>query len=129
MDGVQSSVGTGSRRIPALRGGDEMGYQEQLAVVKELNHGFRCYKSIESLFELDQWSALPPEGAAYRQQVGSFVADQKNALFASPGAAEAFAYFSGGDWQDIDSDLERGLVRLFLFRYRNAVRMPRKILE
>ena len=106
-----------------------MGYQEQLAVVKELNHGFRCYKSIESLFELDQWSALPPEGAAYRQQVGSFVADQKNALFASPGAAEAFVYFSGGDWQDIDSDLERGLVRLFLLRYRNAVRMPRKILE
>ncbi len=73
-----------------------MGYQEQLAVVKELNHAFRCYKSIESLFELDQWSALPPEGAAYRQQVGSFVADQKNALFASPGASEAFAYFSGG---------------------------------
>lgn len=106
-----------------------MGYQEQLAVVKELNHAFRCYKSIESLFELDQWSALPPEGAAYRQQVGSFVADQKNALFTSPGAAEAFAYFSGGDWQTIDSDLERGLVRLFLFRYRNAVRMPRKVLE
>ena len=46
-----------------------MGYQEQLAVVKELNHAFRCYKSIESLFELDQWSALPPEGAAYRQLI------------------------------------------------------------
>ena len=32
-----------------------MGYQEQLAAVKKLNHAYRCYKSIESLFELDQW--------------------------------------------------------------------------
>lgn len=106
-----------------------MGYQEQLAAVKKLNHAYRCYKSIESLFELDQWSALPVEGATYRQQMGSFVADQKNALFATAEAAEAYAYFSGGDWRTVDSDLERGLIRLFLFRYRHAVRMPGKILE
>ena len=106
-----------------------MGYQEELAVVKQLNHAYRCYKSITSLFELDQWSALPPEGAAYRQQVSAFVAEQQNALFGTPAAREAFAYFSGGNLQAIDSDLERGLVRLFLFRCRNAVRMPGKVLE
>ena len=106
-----------------------MGYLEELAVVKQLNHAYRCYKSITSLFELDQWSALPPEGATYRQQVSAFVEAQKNALFGTPEAQEAFTYFSGSDLQAMDSDLERGLVRLFLFRYRNAVRMPGRTLE
>lgn len=106
-----------------------MGYEEELQVVQRLNHAFRIYHSVESLFELDQWSALPPEGAAYRQQMGAFVASRKNQLFALPEAAEAFAYFSGSAGQSIEADLERGMVRTFLFRYRNASRMPETTLQ
>ena len=48
-----------------------MSYQENLQRIKELNLKYRYYKSIESLFEYDQWSALPAEGAAYRQQTAA----------------------------------------------------------
>lgn len=37
-----------------------MRYQDCLHSIRQLNEQFRYYKSIESLFELDQWSMLPP---------------------------------------------------------------------
>ena len=37
-----------------------MNFQEVLQTIMDLNYKFRYYKSIESLFEYDQWSALPP---------------------------------------------------------------------
>lgn len=54
-----------------------MGYQEYLQIVKELNYKFRYYKSIESLFEYDQWSSLPEEGTEYRQQTAAFIGEEK----------------------------------------------------
>ena len=58
-----------------------MRYQDCLHSIRQLNEQFRHYKSIESLFELDQWSMLPAEGAAYRQQTAAFIGEQKNALY------------------------------------------------
>ena len=101
-----------------------MSYQQHLTAVRSLNDRFRYYKTIESLFELDQWSALPAEGGAYRQQVAAHVAQEKAALFSHPDAKSAAEYFADVDLGSIEDDIERGLVRTFLFRYRNATRTP-----
>lgn len=101
-----------------------MPYQQHLTSIRTINDQFRYNKSIESLFELDQWSALPAEGGAYRQQVAAHIAQQKASLFLSADAKSAAEYFSGANLDDIADDIERGLVRTFLFRYRNATQTP-----
>ena len=93
-----------------------MGYQEYLQIVKELNYKFRYYKSIESLFEYDQWSSLPEEGTEYRQQTAAFIGEEKNALYRSGDACRAAEYLSGVSPDEIGDEIERGLVRTFLSR-------------
>ena len=71
---------------------------------------------METMFELDQWSALPAEGGAYRQQVASYVAMNKAQLFESMEAKDAALYFGNVKLSEIEDYIERGLIRSFLFR-------------
>lgn len=106
-----------------------MNYQNHLECIKSLNDQFRYYKTIESLFELDQWSALPIEGGAYRQQVAAHVAAQKAALFDSVDARAAAEFFKDVTLDEIENYIERGLIRSFLFRYRNQTRTPKNLMK
>lgn len=106
-----------------------MNYQKHLETVRTINDQFRYYKTMESLFELDQWSALPAEGGAYRQQVAAHVGMQKAGLFDSLDAKAAAEYFSGVNVSEIEDYIERGLVRNFLFRYNNQTKTPKDLLR
>lgn len=57
------------------KGRVDMRYQEYMDIIRTVNDRFRYYKSIESLFELDQWSGLPELGGTYRQQMSCFCWD------------------------------------------------------
>ena len=105
-----------------------MSYQKHLDYIWSLNDQFRYYKTIESLFELDQWSALPVEGGAYRQQVAAHVASQKAGLFDSQDAKAAADYFKHVNLNEMEDYIERGLIRSFLFRYRNQTRTPKDLM-
>ena len=105
-----------------------MSYQKHLDYIRSLNDQFRYYKTIESLFELDQWSALPVEGGAYRQQVAAHVASQKAGLFDSQDAKAAADYFKHVNLNEMEDYIERGLIRSFLFRYRNQTRTPKDLM-
>ncbi len=106
-----------------------MNYHKHLETVKSINDQFRYYKTIESLFELDQWSALPVEGGVYRQQVAAHVGVQKAGLFDTAEAKAAAEYFSGVNVPEIDDYIERGLVRSFLFRYNNQTKTPKDLMR
>ena len=106
-----------------------MRYQNHLQDIKLINDQFRYYKTVESMFELDQWSALPVEGGAYRQQVAAHIAAQKAGLFDSPEAKLAYDYFKKVDLNVMDDYVERGLVRSFLFRYRNQTSTPKDLMR
>ncbi len=106
-----------------------MSYQNQLENIKTINDQFRYYKTVESLFELDQWSALPVEGAAYRQQVAAHIASQKAGLFDSIEAEKAAEYFAKVNLNEIEDYVEKGLIRSFLFRYRNQTRTPKDLMR
>lgn len=106
-----------------------MSYQKQLDVIKEINDQFRYYKTMETMFELDQWSALPAEGGAYRQQVASYVAMNKAKLFESLEAKEAACYFRNVNLSEIEDYVERGLIRSFLFRYKNQTSTPKELMK
>lgn len=106
-----------------------MSYQKQLDYIRSINDRFRYYKTIESLFELDQWSALPLEGGAYRQQVSAHIAAQKAGLFDSEDAERAAEYFKNVNLNEIEDYIERGLIRSFLFRYRNQTRTPKDLMH
>ena len=73
---VSSGRGNGlsENREKRGKGRVDMRYQEYMDIIRTVNDRFRYYKSIESLFELDQWSGLPELGGTYRQQMSAFVA-------------------------------------------------------
>lgn len=104
-----------------------MTYQRHLEHISGINDQFRYYKSVESLFEQDQWSALPLEGGAYRQQAAAHIARQKAALFEGEASRAAAKYFAAADLSGVEDEVERGLIRTFLFRYRNASRTPAEL--
>lgn len=106
-----------------------MSYQKHLDYIRSLNDQFRYYKTVESLFELDQWSALPIEGGAYRQQVAAHIAAQKAGLFDNEDAKKAEDYFENVNLNEIEDYIERGLIRSFLFRYRNQTRTPKDLMH
>ena len=106
-----------------------MSYQTHLEYIQSINDQFRYYKTIESMFELDQWSALPVEGGAYRQQVAAHVAAQKAALFDSVDAKNAADYLKDVKLDEVEDYIERGLIRSFLFRYNNQTRTPKDLMH
>ena len=106
-----------------------MKYQTHMQAVRNINDQFRYYKTVESLFELDQWSALPVEGAAYRQQVAAHIAAQKAGLFDGEDAKKAADYFKNVNLNEIEDYVEKGLIRSFLFRYRNQTRTPKDLMH
>jgi len=104
-----------------------MNYQQHLEIIAQLSREYRYFKSIESLFELDQWTALPPKGVAYRQEMAAFVARGKNRLYCTETAEREEKYFSQVPLDEIDDEVERGLIRTFLSRRRVAARTPEKL--
>lgn len=104
-------------------------HRRHLDSIRAINSSFRSFRSVESLFELDMWSALPPEGGAYRQRTAAFIAQRKAELFFTDDARSAAEYFDGADVEGIDDYIERGLVRTFLARYRSAVRTPPELMR
>ncbi len=108
---------------------NNVSYKEHLEYIKTINDKFRYYKTIESMFELDQWSALPLEGGTYRQQVAAHIAMQKAELFDSVVAKQSAEYFKGVSLDEIDDYVEKGLIRSFLFRYNNQTRTPKDLMR
>lgn len=106
-----------------------MSYQKHLESIRSINDQFRYYKTVESMFELDQWSALPLEGGAYRQQVAAHIGAQKAGLFDSAEAKAAADYFENVNLGEIEDYIERGLIRSFLFRYGNQTRTPKDLMR
>lgn len=101
-----------------------MNYQQHLENIAQIGREYRYYKSVESLFELDQWSALPPCGGSYRQEVAAHIAQEKNRLYCTEQAAKEAAYFTSVSLNEIEDEVERGLIRTFLQRQRVAARTP-----
>lgn len=101
-----------------------MNYPQHLETITQIGREYRYCKSVESLFELDQWSALPAQGGAYRQEMAAFVAQEKNRLYCTDQAAQEAAYFAQVPLDEVEDDLERGLIRTFLQRQRVAAHTP-----
>ena len=101
-----------------------MTYQQHLETITRIGREYRYCKSIESLFELDQWTLLPARGVDYRQETAAFVARRKDELYLTGEAAAEEAYFEKVSLDKIEDPVERGVVRTFLQRRRVAARTP-----
>lgn len=101
-----------------------MNYQQHLETITQIGREFRYCKSVESLFELDQWSALPQQGVNYRQEMAAYVAREKTRLYCTDQAAKEEEYFAQVPLSEIGDEVERGVIRTFLQRRRVAARTP-----
>ena len=103
-----------------------MSYELKLQRLEEILREFRYLKSMESLFELDQWGLLPEQGAAYRQEMQALVAARKTGLFQTAEARELAQYFAETSG---NTAVERGVIRFFLYQYRTLGLMPQDLLR
>jgi Zn-dependent M32 family carboxypeptidase len=106
-----------------------MKYNENLERLKKINDQLKYYKTLEALMDLDQWSSLPKQGTAYRQQVASFVAGKKADLMATEEVKSIVDYFSSYDLEKINDYIEKGLIRNFLFHYNITSWVPKEKLQ
>lgn len=101
-----------------------MTYQQHLETITRIGREYRYCKSIESLFDLDQWTLLPARGVDYRQETAAFVARRKDELYLTGEAAAEEGYIEKVPLGEIEDPVERGVVRTFLQRRRVAARTP-----
>ena len=107
----------------------KVNFNENLEKLIDINNKFKYYKSIESLMELDQWSALPRKGIEYRKQVAAFVAGQKSDLMSQEEAKNAAEYFLHIDINEIEGYVIKGLIKNFLFQYNSISKVPKEKLQ
>ncbi len=104
-----------------------MSYQKLLMHIKSINEQFMYYNSIIELIEVDKWIMLPAEGQEYRKKISAYIASQQAKLFACEEAKKAATYFKQVNLNEIEDYVEKGLIRSFLFRYRNQTSVPEEL--
>ncbi|MBP3751942.1 MAG: hypothetical protein J6H20_04920, partial [Pyramidobacter sp.] len=101
-----------------------MTFAEHLEAVRAIRRRLDDFRSLEGLFRYDQWTSLPRSGAAWRQELAGRLAEDKAALLASPGSRAAAAYFSAMPPEEIEDEVDRAQVRIFLSEYRKTAGVP-----
>ncbi|MFE8695054.1 carboxypeptidase M32 [Cytobacillus sp. FJAT-53684] len=101
-----------------------MGFQEKLQSIKNLMRDYKYYEALSSLFTWEQWQQLPTEGNDYRQKMQGFFTGKMGEIFLSDTAKQGAIYFSDFDPSLLGDDMERGLVRSFLYLYNNTTKVP-----
>ena len=71
----------------------------------------------------------PPDGAAWRARLAGRLAEDKAALLTSPEARKAADYFSAIPPDEIDDEIDRAQVRLFLSEYSRTAGVPAELLR
>lgn len=94
-------------------------------MVKKLQY----FASIEGLLRYDQWTSLPEAGAAYRQELSAYIAEQKAFLFKDPEVQTAARELAAIPPEQMDNDIQRGQVRIFLREFRKAERISPETLR
>lgn len=84
-----------------------MDFDEALRTARAVNQTAVYYRSLNGLFQYDQWTSLPRRGGAYRQEMSAFFGAQKAKLYASDDARRAAAYLDGVPLAEIESDADR----------------------
>ncbi len=106
-----------------------MNYNDCFEKLRKINDQLKYFKTIESLMNLDQWSAIPKQGAEYRKKVSEFLTGQQFDLMTSDEAKIIVDYFVSYDLEKIEDYVEKGLIRSFLFRYNYISRVPKEKLQ
>ncbi len=75
---------------------------EHLENVRAIFRRLDEFRSLEGLFRYDQWTSLPPDGAAWRARLMGRLAEDKAALLASPEVRKTAEYYSAVPPDEID---------------------------
>ncbi len=102
---------------------------EHLENVRAIFRRLDEFRSLEGLFRYDQWTSLPPDGAAWRARLAGRLAEDKAALLTSPGSRKAADYFSAMPPDEIDDEIDRAQVRIFLSEYHRTAGVPAELLR
>lgn len=97
---------------------------EALDGVKRIHTELAYLRGIGGLFFWDQWNGLPAEGRPFRQKLEGYLAEKRIALFNSAEAKALAGYWQAAPLTEIEGDVDRAIVRSFLFEYRQTVNIP-----
>jgi len=97
---------------------------EALDGVKRIHTELAYLRGISGLFFWDQWNGLPAEGRPFRQKLEGYLAEKRIALFNSAEAKALAGYWQAAPLAEIEGEVDRAIVRSFLFEYRQTVNIP-----
>jgi carboxypeptidase Taq len=95
-----------------------------LKAVKEILRECRYHDSLQSLLTRDQWLEMPLRDAVYRQSMQGYFSAKRGELFHTKEAAQCADFFKGFDPSSLETDVQRGMVRYFLYLYKTQARIP-----
>ena len=101
-----------------------MDYVAKLKTVNRIMREYRYYDSLSSLLMRDQWLELPQRDLNYRQGMQGFFSGKQGELFHDREAALCADFFENFDVGLLETDLQRGLIRYFLYLYRTQGKIP-----
>ncbi|MDR1978453.1 MAG: carboxypeptidase M32 [Synergistaceae bacterium] len=101
-----------------------MDYGAKVKTLRRVMRECRYYDSLGSLLMRDQWLELPERDMAYRQKMQGFFSGKQGELFHDKEVAQCAAFFENFDPANLATDLERGMVRYFLYLYKTRAKIP-----
>lgn len=97
---------------------------EALEQLKRVHAELAYLRAINGLFFWDQWNGLPPEGRPFRQKMEGYLAEKRLALLNSSEAKALAEYWAAVPLAEVVDDVDRAVIRTFLFEYRQSVNIP-----
>lgn len=99
-------------------------FAEALDGVKRVLSELSDLRGIAGLFFWDQWSGLPAGGRPFRERLEGYIEERRITLLNAPATKSLAEYWRGVPAGDIEKDIDRAMVRSFLFEHRKAANIP-----
>lgn len=101
-----------------------MNYETALESLKKTNKEMGYIRALGMLFMWDQYIGLPSEGVPYRMEIQGYISSRSSELFNSEETKKLAEYFSKIELKDIENEIDRAIIRSFLYKYKYSVNIP-----
>lgn len=95
-----------------------------LKLAKEILYESKYFDSVLNLMKFDMKAFMPPSGRPWRTAASTYMTGKRAELFTTKESYALADYLRGVDVEKLASDLERGVVRRFLYNFDRCTGIP-----
>ncbi len=99
-------------------------FVEALDGVNRVQMELSDLRGMSGLFFWDQWNGLPPAGRPFRERIEAYIDERRIALLNTGETKTLAEYWREVPLVEIENDVDRAMVRSFLFEHRKTANIP-----